>query len=344
MEEINGNLEQLVDSYLQADDETMALFLGAGVNLPSGNVKVQFNTYSWPALVEALFEHYQSRLSHSFDELWPEHKNNWIAYADYLYARIDEDELIDQVDRLFYSTIPRKDKTYRRLSKRFWDQAPTLQAAVGFCTELKPLTPKKTSWRFRRSRKIGKVITTNYDYFFGAGWTRYEGFYDHWKVDTPFSSREPKAGQAPIEYIHGYLPYVREEGKKSETKGIVLSQDKYDEFYQPGEFAEQALRDSISNYSLIFVGISLTDPPLVEMLKEIPLDERPPHFAIIKRGKIRNAAELGVKLIEFDDYAQVKKILKRVYCSGVTPEIYEHYGFENSGQYWERLLKGKPKK
>jgi hypothetical protein len=343
MEELDGNLQQLIDRYLQAEDETMAIFLGAGVNLPSGNVRERFKTYTWPSLLEALFEQNQSRLSNSFEELWAEHKNNWIAYADYLYSHIDEDDLIDQVDQLFYSDIPRGDTLYRRLSKRFLDQAPTLHAAIGFCTELKPLTPEKTSWRFKRSRKIGKAISTNYDYFFGAGWTRYEGFYDHWKVDTPFSSRDPKAGQAPIEYIHGYLPYIREKNKKSETKGIVLSQDKYDEFYQEGEFAERSLRDAVSNYSLIFIGISLTDPPLVKMLKEVPRGQRPPHFAIVRQGEVENADELGVSLIEVDDYAHIKEILKRVYCSGITPEVCEHYGFEHPKQYWERLLLGKSK-
>ena len=263
MDVFNGNLQLLSDYYRQAEDGSIALFLGAGVNLPSGNVSVSYKTYTWPSLLKTLFAQNQGRLSRSFEELGRVHKNNWIAYADYLYEQLSEEELIEQIDQLFYSSIPRQDTRYRRLSKRFWDQAPTLQAAVGFCSEIKPLEPEIISWRFKRSWKIGKVITTNYDFFFGAAWTRYEGFSKQWKVETPFSTSDLREGQAPIEYIHGYLPYIREKDKKSETKGLVLSQQTYDECYQEGKFTLEALRDAVSNYSLIFVGLSLSDPPLI---------------------------------------------------------------------------------
>jgi hypothetical protein len=343
MDKFNGKLPQLIDRYLQANDGSIALFLGAGVNLPCGDVRVRYKTYTWGPLLRALFEKNQHRLVLTFRDLSEQHKNNWIAVADYLYEHLGKDELIEQIDQLFYSTIPRRDTLYRRLSKKFWDQAPTLQAVVGFCTELKPMTETETSWRFKRNRKIGKVISTNYDYFFGAGWTRYEGFPEQWKVRTPFSSYDLKEGQAPIDYIHGYLPYIRERDKKSETKGLVLSQGSYDEYYQDGEFAANELHDAVSNYSLIFVGMSLSDPPLVKMLTEIPYEQRPPHFALVKRGQVKNALDLGINLIEFDDYTHIKEILKTVYCSGITSEICEHYGFDHPEQYWDRLLKGKSK-
>lgn len=341
MNEFNGKLQQLIDRYLQAEDESFALFLGAGVNLPCGDVRVRYKTYTWGPLLRALFEQNQRRLKLTFTELSEQHKNNWIPIADYLFEHLGEDELIEKIDQLFYSNIPRGDTLYRRLSKKFWDQAPTLQASVAFCSEIKPMTETETSWRFKRNRKVGKVVTTNYDYFFGAGWTRYEGFPEQWKVRTPFSSYSLKEGQAPIEYIHGYLPYIRKKDKKSETKGLVLSQGSYDKYYQEGKFAEKSLRDAISNYSLIFIGISLTDPPLIKMLKEIPHQERPPHFAIVPEGDVDNASELGVNLVEFTKYTQIKDYLETVYCSGITPEVCEHYGFETPEQYWSRLLLGK---
>jgi hypothetical protein len=344
MNVINGGLKRLIDHYLQADDGSIALFLGAGVNLPCGDVRVRYKTYTWGSLLKALCSKNQHLLPHTFQELSSKFENNWIAIADLLYERVGEDPLIEQIDQLFYSDIPRGDSLYRRLSKKFWDQAPTLQAAVAFCSEIKPKTPEKSSWRFKRNRKIGKVITTNYDFFFGAGWTRYEGFYDHWKVDTPFSSKDPNEDQAPIEYIHGYLPYIKEKEKKSETRGLVLSQGSYDKYYQEGEFAAKSLRAAISNYSLIFVGLSLTDPPLIKMLKEISHGDRPPHFAIVPQGEVENAAELGVNPIEINEFSQIKDTLKTVYCSGITPEDCEHYGFEHAQQYWDRLLIGKIKK
>jgi len=199
---------QLQRAYKHAEPDSFGLYLGAGVNLLppqwKDTRKKRYEMYTWKQLLEALYEKNKERLTESFADLWDRYKDDWPGLASELVGPLGVEALVDQIDDTIHGNIPRKD-SYGRLSKRLLDQAPTLHAAICFSARIRERT--KTSWTFERNPKIGTVVTFNYDFFFGAGWTRYQAFKKHWKVQTPFSEDEPGPEQRTINYIHGYVPY-----------------------------------------------------------------------------------------------------------------------------------------
>jgi hypothetical protein len=260
---------RLREVYQTAEDNSFGLFLGAGVNLPAGRIKTHYTAYTWIELLEALYIRNRGCFADSFAALRAQHGNDWPRLAQTLIQEISDvrglDEkrtvkhLIEQLDQIIYSDIPRGD-TYRRLAKSFLDQAPTLHAAICFSARI--LSRNRKSWTFGRNCKIGAVLTINYDFFFGAGWTRYQTFDEHWKVQTPFSQRALIEKQKPIYYIHGYLPY--EPGK---PRKIVLRQAEYDEFYGAGKFTRVTLERAAQEYNLIFLGTLFADKEIGDILR-----------------------------------------------------------------------------
>jgi hypothetical protein len=182
------------------------------------------------------------------------------------------------------------------------------------------------------------VITTNYDFFFGAGWTRYQAFPRQWKVQTPFSEEEPGPGQATICYIHGYVPYRR--GAKKE---LVLTRASYAAAYAPDGFASRTLREAIEQYSLVFVGTSFADLPLREALARSTGRDR--HFALVKSGSEadRQAARLGISRVIVQDYGQIPEVLREVYCAGIGLGELQRVDLAGSEAYWARLAAGPAK-
>ncbi|NIO69280.1 MAG: hypothetical protein GTN71_09655, partial [Anaerolineae bacterium] len=199
---------QLQRAYKHAEPDSFGLYLGAGVNLLppqwKDTRKKRYEMYTWKQLLEALYEKNKERLTESFADLWDRYEDDWPGLASDLVGPLGVEALVDQIDDIIHGNIPRKD-SYGRLSKRLLDQAPTLHAAICFSARIRERT--KTSWTFERNPKIGTVVTFNYDFFFGAGWTRYQAFKKHWKVQTPFSEDEPGLEQRTISYLHGYVPY-----------------------------------------------------------------------------------------------------------------------------------------
>jgi hypothetical protein len=197
---------QLKRAYKRAEPDSFGLYLGAGVNLVppewEDTHRKRYETYTWKQLLKALYEKNRERLTESFADLWDRYRDDWPGLASELVGPLGVEALVDQIDDIIHDDIPRKD-SYGRLSKRLLDQAPTLRAAICFSARIRQRT--KTSWTFERNPKIGTVITFNYDFFFGAGWTRYQTFKTHWNVQTP--SSKPNDNQRTINYIHGYVPY-----------------------------------------------------------------------------------------------------------------------------------------
>jgi hypothetical protein len=208
-----SNLET---AYHLAEKNSIGLYLGAGVNLlPTEwwtTRKRRYATYTWEELLRALYEKNREQLTATFEELLDQCRDkegnaDWADLASKLVGQLSIPEFVGQIDDIIYGCIPRGDR-YGRLSKVLLDQAPTLHATICFSAEIKERTDN--SWTFRRNRKVGMVITPNYDFFFGAGWTRYQTFKEHWSIRTPPSSRkgETRADKGTVNYIHGYVPYT----------------------------------------------------------------------------------------------------------------------------------------
>jgi hypothetical protein len=180
---------ELKHCYRRAAEDEMALFLGAGVNLPvDGGVK-NFKTYSWAGLLKAIYLHVADKHTESFEEIKDHCKGDWELLATEVTKPIkSQTARIEQIDSLLYKDFKRAQKYYRA-PRYVFDHAPNLHAAICFSAKIKArnITAKGgVNWTFKRNPKIGAVITTNYDFFFCAGWTNYQSFRSHWKVSTPF--------------------------------------------------------------------------------------------------------------------------------------------------------------
>jgi len=326
--------QQLETTYQRAAPDSLGLFLGAGVNLhPEGKQAPQrFKTYCWPQLLAALYEKNKGRLAEPFADLWDRYQDDWLGLASALVGPLGVEAFVEQMDTIIHDDIPRKDK-YGRLSKRLLDQAPTLRAALCFSAQIRHQT--ETSWTFERHPKIGMVITSNYDFFFGAGWTRYQAFKEYWKVQTPFSEEEPGAEQRTINYIHGYVPY-----KFSKKKDLVLTRESYEAAYAPGGFAARMLQEAITRYSLIFLGVSFTDEPLRHMLEKYRGQRQ--HFAIVKLGSeaAERAQQLGICAVGVGSYSHIATLLEETYCAALDTAECQRVGLAGPKAYWERLMAG----
>lgn len=327
-------LQALMRAYQNAKPDDLGLFLGAGVNLPPSGKDtpgLRFRAYCWTQLLEELHNK-NPGLRQTFDELRSRHGDDWLGLASELVGDLDVEGFIDQMDAIVYNNrMPRGDR-YGRLSKRFLAQAPTLHAAIAFATVVSRRTG--TSWTFARNPRIGMVITPNYDFYFGAGWTRYQAFDKHWKVQTPFSQRQPERQQRPINYIHGYLPY-----KPGEKKDIVLTRASYEAAYRPPEaFAARVLRESARRYRLIFLGTSFDDPPLRQALRETATQRQ--HFAIVREPMAERVRRLGVLPVVVEDYAQIPTALRTVYCAALGVDQCRQLGLADPDAYWNRLSMG----
>jgi len=329
--------KQLADIYISAKDDSIGLYLGAGVNLPTRGVrKLHFDTFSWMGLLRTIYDRNMVQYRDSFEQLKTKYYDDWPRLAEALARNMSVEKLVDEIDLTFYHCMPREDK-YGRLSKRMLDQAPTLHAAICFTARIKNNVENK--WTFERNPKIGTVITPNYDFFFGAGWTRYQTFDEHWDVQTPFSRDGPKTTQRPIYYIHGYIPY-----RLNNRKELVLTRQSYENAYRKNGFARLKVREAVKNenHHLIFIGTSFGDAPVIEILRDAKKQYGARHFAIEKSPnstRLEEFDEMGIIPIPVDDYVDIAGVLEELYCLGLESSTWERYGLSNK-DYWSRLKTG----
>jgi hypothetical protein len=212
------------------------------------------------------------------------------------------------------------------------EQAPTLHAAICFSTQIKERRTK--SWTFQRNPRVGAVVTTNYDFFFGAGWTRYQAFKKQWKVHTPSSEKDPP-DQGVIYYLHGYIPY----DLKSKRE-LVLTTTSYHKYYAPGKFAKYKLEEVLRKYNLIFLGFSFEDQLVCDLLREVKTGHSPRHYAFVKAHDAGLVSELGIYPVIFEDYADIAGMLEDVYCTTLNQSTLENCKLHNLREYWDRLKTG----
>lgn len=310
-------------------ENTIGLYLGAGINCPTETVEKQtYQTYGWEALLRALHQKNQHRLASTFDQLKAQYPDDWMALATAIRGSLSVDAFVQQLDEILYDDMPRNDR-YARLTVKMLRQAPTLHAAICFSTQIRQRT--QSTWTFVRNPKIATIITPNYDFFFGAGWTRYEAFKQQWNVTTFLSDPEDACEPGSINYIHGYLPY-----SAKQKHDIVLTTEGYQTAYHGG-FAEKALKRGLSDYTLIFMGTSFDDMPLREML----LSVKRQHLAFVTENHRGRCEHLGVTPIIVTSYDQIAAMLEAAYCSALTEDELERVGIETVKDYWQCLKAGK---
>ncbi len=339
--EADKNLNNLINLYRKAKDDQMALFLGSGVN---GGIWAKSHPAcaSWPMLLTEAGKHFHS-MNH-LEAILKLYGHDWINAADKIFHRQDRRKVVEMIDEaiyldVFYDLTKRRSKLkkHKVLPWRILKKMKTLCATVGFTAAINDPS-KKCS--MRRNPKVGRVLTSNYDFFFGAAWPRYTSMSKSWWPVTWASTALLKEGTGPIIYLHGYLPY----DGNGERDVIIMNSD-YTRAYkksgakQPG-FAWSKLTDAVFLCNLIFIGFSFSDDRVNEILKHSGHSKK--HFAFIHASEIKTikvAKEVGVFPITLESWTQLPKMLSQIYCTGLTEKELIRSGMTNS-QYWGVLQEG----
>lgn len=106
-----------------------------------------------------------------------------------------------------------------------------------------------------RESKIDGVVTTNWDFFLESIFPEFSVFVGQ---DGLFSSRNH--GIAEIYKIHGCA---------GEPNSLVLTEDDYSKFRKKNPYLSSKLLTIFVEHPIIFLGYSLTDPHVLEILEEI---------------------------------------------------------------------------
>ncbi|MBN2350675.1 MAG: SIR2 family protein [Bacteroidales bacterium] len=335
------NLNKLEELYEKAGDNHFALFLGAGVNSGSW-AKDHPVCASWLKLLEALDRHFhpESRLNIDMERS----DEDWITLAGKILDDKNKDEKASAIDKAIYSGVFRnpelrvkRENKHKVLTWTVLKGMDTLRAVICFSAAIRD--PKKIR-SMRRNPKVGRILTTNYDFFFSAAWPRYTSMKQNWWPVTWKSagSHLDKAGQ--IIYLHGYLPYSGE-GERD----VILTREDYDRAYsgimgRKDKFAWYQLTDTIKNYHVIFLGFSFLDVKVSEILKHNNPSMQ--HFVFVHSSEsktIKAAVHAGVKPVILENWSQLPVALEHLYVTGITQQ--EFLRTQLSGaQYWDKLKKG----
>jgi len=124
-----------------------------------------------------------------------------------------------------------------------------------------------------------------------------------------------------IFHPHGFLDY------STESTRIVFSEQEYHKLYSdPYCWANLVQINLLMNYSVLFVGVSLTDPNLRRLVDSASKLTTHPHFAIFKEKESavyttsmeNDLKSLGIKPVWVSDYGNIADIfikIRRVYES-----------------------------
>jgi hypothetical protein len=335
------NLEQVAEVYRAAKEDQLALFLGAGVN--GGKwARGHPPCASWYRLLKKLDMHFHSEAPHLREGQNVD--NDWIKVAAEMFGGVERETLARAIDDLMYEDVFRSPEKRRKTKSKYkllaWTvlkDMPTLQAAVCFSAAIND--PKKGR-SARRNPRIDRILTTNYDFFFGAAWPRFRSMAKSWKTTTWASRHKPHKSAGPIIYLHGYLPYDDQGEKK-----VILTQEDYDLAYSnTGEedtgFAWQYLKSAVEECNLLFIGFSFSDAKVAEVLQASR--DRRPHFAFLNESdieQIQAAQNLGVTPVTVSDWDQLPQALKYIYCEGLTETELTRTDHTKES-YWEKMEKG----
>lgn len=104
-------------------------------------------------------------------------------------------------------------------------------------------------------KNLAGIITTNYDDFFEKKFKGYKSFVG--QDELVFS---PIQGIAEIYKIHGSV---------SRPETLVITESDYEVFNSKGKYLAAKLMTIFMEYPIIFIGYSLTDPNILNILKDI---------------------------------------------------------------------------
>jgi len=109
---------------------------------------------------------------------------------------------------------------------------------------------------------VNGIITTNYDDALDEA-TREKGF-----TSVTLAELHPDIFNEEVKcvfHIHGFIDSENDDGDFE----IILSQDEYLKYYKEKSIVSNFLRRALQNFNILFIGFSLVDPFVMEIIKEI---------------------------------------------------------------------------
>ncbi len=226
-------------------------------------------------------------------------------------------------------------RSHNMVAARTYRKNKTLDAVITFCagTAGSPVASGRGG-RWQTNRKVGAILTTNYDNLIeGAFNSKYGKRLLHPVAREGAREQFKDRRIIPVYHMHGYLSYVDAREKKDGVKGsdLVLSEkDYYETFNNPLAFLNMMAGSYFRRFTSIFIGCSMTDKNIRRILyllqrERIVSSEFGAHYAILPRGdwawddfedEVLNS--FGVRSVRVPGKAkdmgvEVAAILKRMY-------------------------------
>lgn len=332
----------LLEAYASSAPGKFGLFIGAGVNLPvERNIEQRFPALSWEGLLRSIHEASPNSETETFEAIRARCNGAWVPIAGEILGQHSEEDVAQLIDDLLYAGHTRGDK-YRRLSRHFLQQAPVLHAAIAFTATVKAFSERGPT--FKRNPRVGRVLTTNYDFFFGAGWTRYETFKAHWQIRTQLTPADTQpSSKGCLDYLHGYLPYAAK-NREGRSPGLVLKPTAYERYYADEGRSRLMLREALETTRMLMLGLSLDDAYLLDELAAQDSSHRGRHFIVTHKesqSTIRAANAVGVQPVVVESYADIPPLLELIYARGLARDGQSASGVVNAQQHWRHLMDGK---
>lgn len=264
--EVNASdLRGLREAWLHG---SLVLFLGAGVSIPYG-------LPSWRDLVlEMLFD--QTRNTRALGRLWPHYRR---ALAEWMTEYFDYNPLVlARMVEKHFKGAPAGDGFLDRLREKLYantrtpppSERTTLRAVADLIEHSVP-----------RQNGVERVVTFNFDDLLEQE-LRARGF-EHTVVTD--EKRKARAGFKII-HPHGYIP---REGE-AHRRAIVFNETDYHDLTESVfHWGLSEIITSLRHSTVLFIGLSMSDPSLRRLLDAAKNSDIPPHWQIQKRHAVREA-------------------------------------------------------
>ncbi len=135
------------------------------------------------------------------------------------------------------------------------------------------------------------------------------------EVVLPGDAFDRHLNKTIVFHPHGYLDY------SSESTSIVFSEHDYHSLYSdPYCWSNLIQMNMLMSFSILFIGMSLTDPNLRRLLDSTRTISVGSHFAIMKRKGTeyinfsieKDLSSLGIDIVWVDEYSEIEDILTKV--------------------------------
>jgi hypothetical protein len=254
-------------------ERRLVLFLGAGVSIPYG-------LPSWRDLVlELLFE--QAQQTRRLGPLWPHYRRavaSWMAdyfsYDPLVLARVVERHLRPGNGQ---PSAPDEQVFLRRLRSHLYTNVrrPKERTLLRAVAELAG----------RRGGGLDSVVSFNFDDLFEAELTR---------MKVPFSTVAGPARQdgngLRVIHAHGYLPRQGPVARRD----VVFTEPDYHRLTESVfHWSLSEIVDRLRKGTVLFIGLSMSDPSLRRLLDASRNSDIPPHYQLQKRHEVRDSELLA---------------------------------------------------